>query len=695
MFVLRFSFLLIIIFPYDKLKSNIIRKEFDTFMSEERKEKVYIRNIRQIKADSNDPFREENLCNECIEYLRSPYSENAITYIQRTILNKYIGKLPPVKLHKLFLEVTKYYRENGMYSHAIETLEKISESRNMEVYNQALLEKDIIKLRMSAEEGEIDQGALDDIKALVETDEDHKLDTSNPGSFTEYDVLTSYFSDLPIDMLQGEIFPPNMEKPRSRNNNISQDNNENNTQGSSNHGNNQYIEALSAKKRLDFLKENFKIERVRLGRDRFTGTIIFEIADSDLVIAENFFKVNKDGQCLEDYGKATYILPKESALDLIQLSRGELREKAGSDGKIISVRHESEKYYDYLVERFNNLQNSRYEPITVKEDSTSSSELVQDSNLDSQNSLPNEPPITPQDKKYTNRRGKDISEILQSNREFLDGVNQNIGNTITPEIMEGLLLNASYSFSNLYNNKLKDELINRLKIFDVSNDKLESESQKAFLYMRMAKSLSSINAGIIHSDKLSSILDASILEYGYAFDFFEKHKDDGLSYNDFKKGIIEAGLTQRDLFDSNETKIDEVSKIDNTSEIPYASEAHATTEASDISESSEAPATDNSKLHNKSLPNVEEDIDGQTTNPYEPLISSETPVENRAKVMDFASKFLELMRALDSINGELERCNVLLLEKQKEYYDATQKTDLAKANEEKAKRETMQAMGRK
>lgn len=68
--------------------------------------------IRKIKSDISNPFREEKLSHAFTSYLKSPYSKDAIKSIERFVLNKYKDEVPSVKLHPIFLEAAKYYREN-------------------------------------------------------------------------------------------------------------------------------------------------------------------------------------------------------------------------------------------------------------------------------------------------------------------------------------------------------------------------------------------------------------------------------------------------------------------------------------------------------------------------------------------------------------------------------------------------------
>ena len=248
---------------------------------------------RLLSLNIDETLKLHQLNSMFIEYLRSPYTDDAIKMINKSILRKYKDEEVPSELSHLYIEVVKYYRENGMYSEASEILEQVP-TYNINVVMQAKIERNLIKIRQASEEGRIDQKALESINEIVENDQDHELDTIKPGEFTEYDLLTSYFADMNVENLGTEIFPSNMTIPKEHTGK---------TSGGGIFKNSQYIEALSAEKRLEFFKENFQIERVRIGKDKFMGTIIFEIKDSDLVIAENFYRTTREGECVEDYVK--------------------------------------------------------------------------------------------------------------------------------------------------------------------------------------------------------------------------------------------------------------------------------------------------------------------------------------------------------------------------------------------------------
>lgn len=641
------------------------------------KKKEFEMLIRKIKSkNSNERHKLRELGDAYTKFLKSQYSDDAIKFVERYVLDKYYEEEPPIELHKVFLQAAKYYRENGMYDEAIDALSKISDSNNVSILLQAEMEKDLIRIRRSAENGEIDQEALESIQNIVQSDEEHEIETAEPGKFTEYDLLTSYFEDIPVEAMNEDIFPAGMTKPTTTIRVPNPD--------PAIPRNSKYIEALSAEKRLEFLKEKFKIERIRLGRDKFTGTIIFEIKDSDLVIAESFFRKDREGNFIEDYGKATYIIPKQAELDLIEMSRGELKEKIGKEEKVAKVNHTSEKYYERLVERFNRLQSEEYAKIDGKipgrSQNPEGTEQVEETEvasgieeLETQISSVEETMNSEQSGKENNSSSRDDKKqiIRAKNEAFLNDINNNLGNIITPNIMNGLLTRASYSFENLYNKKLKNEIMARLEIMEVHEEQREAEAQKAFLYIRMTKNASMIDRGYIKGEQLDNVLDTTILEYQDAMAFYMKHKDDNLTYNELVKGMKEYIETQKDPFDKEE-------EIVNTDEAKFEPEENG---------SSEKPS---SELQEPST--LEQKPEGEQERPYSPLVGENIESSKRSKTIDMATKFAGIMERYERITAKLEKANTKIAELVNQYNQAKEATKAAREQEEMAKKATQQAM---
>ena len=432
------------------------------------------------------------------------------------------------------------------------------------------------------------------------------------------------------------------------------------------HAPSSYIEELSANNRLKYLVENFDIAYGRPGGGKFTGAILFEIEDSDLVIVENFWRQGKDGEPpVEDYGKATYILPKDQAMDLIQLSRGEI--KAKNDPRIRTVNHGSKEYYNNLVDRFNEAQSSQLKRIEQRtnplKNVTGEVQSTEDISIDTIELSEETSDLGPKE-----QASKD-SALEITNEDFLNMINQNLGDIITPDIMNGLLKRASYSFQNLYEGKLREDIVDRLKILEVPDEDLEIEAQKVFLYIRMAKNISMINSGAIKGENLSNILDDSVIEYDKTIKFFEKHISEGLTYNEMKKAIKQFVQTGRDPFEQEEI-------LQGTNEDVVIEDPQSTIVPTELDNINEQPQQGDEQG---------DDILGT-------LLGGEVSKETKTKALDIVTRYLELLKRNEELELETERINKQLAEKKKQYELRQQATIEAQEHEKQARLATQVAM---
>ena len=631
------------------------------------RQKEFEKALRKAMSKKNIETRLRALQDNYIEYLKyanGMYSEDAIKSIKKTIIEKYIGQKIPKELHNLVLEVAKYYSRIGNYEAAMSLLEEIIDSRNVSVMMKAQYELGMIKLKQKFEQGSVDTSIIDEIRDIVIADEDHELETAKAGEFSDYDIFCSYFGDkIPISSLSEEIFPVNMGKPK--NPKIQPDVIIPGPQPGP-HEPSTYIEELSANNRLEFLVNNFDIANARLGEGRFTGAILFEIEGSDLVIVESFWTKGKDGEPpVEDYGKATYILPKDQAMDLIQLSRGEI--KAKNDPRIKTVNHTSKEYYNNLVDRFNEAHSAQLKRIEKQtnplENVTRVIQPTEDITIDTI-----EPSEETSSLGQEEQTSKD-STVEITNEDFLKMINQNLGDIITPDIMEGLLKRASYSFKNLYEGKLREDIVDRLKILEVPDEALEIEAQKVFLYIRMSKNISMINSGAINGENLSNILDDSVIEYDKAIKFFEKHITEGLSYKEMKKAIKQFVETERDPFEQEEI-------VQDTNENMVIEDPQNTIVPTELDDINKQPQQGDEQG---------DDILGT-------LVGGEVSKETKTKVLDVVTRYLELLKRNEQLELETERIKKQLSEKKKQHELRQQATIEAQEHEKQARLATQAAM---
>ena len=122
-----------------------------------------------------------------------------------------------------------------------------------------------------------------------------------------------------------------------------------------------YTKDLLPSNRLKFIKENFKVKKIYMGKEEFTGYLLFDLEDADLIIAEKFWDENKDGSIKVATENATYILPEEESIELIKKSRLEITRLSKENHRIQKANHYSKPedsnfsstYYTNLKKKFN------------------------------------------------------------------------------------------------------------------------------------------------------------------------------------------------------------------------------------------------------------------------------------------------------------------------------------------------------
>ncbi len=116
-----------------------------------------------------------------------------------------------------------------------------------------------------------------------------------------------------------------------------------------------YSEELSSIKRLKYLFDNLDIDEIFIGKEGFYGALAFTMKDNDLTIVENFLDEDQDGNKIDSYGHATYIITKNHMFDLLTRTRTQVQEISEEKGyRCERIIHSSKNYY-------NNFDNSLYE----------------------------------------------------------------------------------------------------------------------------------------------------------------------------------------------------------------------------------------------------------------------------------------------------------------------------------------------
>ena len=94
--------------------------------------------------------------------------------------------------------------------------------------------------------------------------------------------------------------------------------------------------------RLKFFMKEFPNMEIRRSIGKFEDYCVIEIPGLDSIIVERFFQHDKNGGISIAEGRdATYIVPKEFVLDLLELSKKDVREFATLDERIKIINHRS------------------------------------------------------------------------------------------------------------------------------------------------------------------------------------------------------------------------------------------------------------------------------------------------------------------------------------------------------------------
>lgn len=143
-------------------------------------------------------------------------------------------------------------------------------------------------------------------------------------------------------------------------------------------------------------------------------------------------------------------------------------------------------------------------------------------------------------KRYSaSKKNSKAIETERDNRQFIKEFNDMIGGNLSPEIEEGLLKRASYSFRGLYDGLLKEKIYEQLDYRGIPEEEKEIESKKVFVYMRMQKSLSLVSAKKIKGEQLDELLEESVSEYEKAWEFLGQNNDKEIDYKNLKRDMKE------------------------------------------------------------------------------------------------------------------------------------------------------------
>ena len=181
------------------------------------------------------------------------------------------------------------------------------------------------------------------------------------------------------------------------------------------------------------------------------------------------------------------------------------------------------------------------------------------------------------------RRIKRENTSIDENRVFLKDINERMGGFISDEIIESMLNRASYSMKNLYE-RIRPDLNEAVELIDIPENDRENETLKLFMYIRITKPISKIQAKTLKPEEIKSLIEDSVLEYNDALNLFkslmEHSKENGqeIDYKTVKsmmtrkgdEAILSWNLPTEDVLDnqpaeqetSTEESIDDESKTE-------------------------------------------------------------------------------------------------------------------------------------
>ncbi len=197
---------------------------------------------------------------------------------------------------------------------------------------------------------------LKELNKLAREDKNNILKLRNPGIISDFDKFVACFDDIDTGVLENEILPA---ISTGKNKGNKREPNPNPPKNST-----VYSDELSPENRYKFIKDNFEIERVKIGKGKFAGYCIFEIKNSDVVIVEKFFDTKGRGKTKEivpsEGTAATYLVHKDADIDIEKsdihtlVAKGK-SERIKNEFPLVRATRHTENYYRNLKKNYNTI----------------------------------------------------------------------------------------------------------------------------------------------------------------------------------------------------------------------------------------------------------------------------------------------------------------------------------------------------
>lgn len=305
-----------------------------------KKKKRYRKEIEILKRTDIEQLRRK-----ITEFLTKLYEQNGqeeyALELQTTVynlINYFAGKGTgvPAPLHKLCIQLTDSYVADGNLKRAEDVLRTVimgdmSESEELDLIRGAIRKLEAAKFEVGQQ----------DIRTIVDEAQALESKLGVESSFSEMDIVRACSKEIEFEPFL-KLFASQRHEPLK----IIDGDPISGTKGRTNYAGTVYPEM-----RIRFIDDTFRDENgnkkytLRVGQGRFSEYIIIEIKGENSSIWEQFYERTKDGSLRVAQEKATYIIPNDRAVELMQQqkAKSEIREIHEADSRIQWLNHITNK----------------------------------------------------------------------------------------------------------------------------------------------------------------------------------------------------------------------------------------------------------------------------------------------------------------------------------------------------------------
>lgn len=243
----------------------------------------------------------------------NPEKKQLMTKIYRDVIEPWVKGINveqevPRQYEEMFIDFARELDENTEQEKILDMLKRIENSRNPKIQKKVRRQINLMGLTQELlKEDEIDTDAVEKYTDELEEDTD---------SSTYAELISKLFGkEFPIEVLDiGQLEKTLGGKRRTHGN-----------EESAIREAKEYPDELKVDKRLKFLINELNTEPIGRFAETgiFSGSILLDIKDSDIVVVERLFEIYADGTydfANQQSGKAssTYILPKDKILEMVK-----------------------------------------------------------------------------------------------------------------------------------------------------------------------------------------------------------------------------------------------------------------------------------------------------------------------------------------------------------------------------------------